>query len=60
MTTDASRNWAEWIDAAHKTYRDSIGTPNERPAYAYLKSIVEQAHAASRCDVDARCDGGAR
>jgi hypothetical protein len=57
VTTAASRDWAAWIDAAHKTYRDSIGTLNEQPAYAYLKSIVQQAQAASRCDVDARCEG---
>jgi hypothetical protein len=57
MSNVESRNWAVWIDAAHKVYRDSIGTLNERPAYVYLKSIVQQAQAASRCDVDARCEG---
>ncbi len=34
---------AEQIDAAHKLYRESIGTPNEEPAYELLVAVVRHA-----------------
>ncbi len=34
---------AKWIDAAHKLYRDAIGTPNEQPALDAFRGVVKYA-----------------
>ena len=31
---------AEWINAAHRSYADAIGTANEEPAMVYLQAVV--------------------
>lgn len=48
---------AEMIDAAHKVYRDSIGTPNEEPAYEFLRAAVKASHPSPPQPDDSPCIG---
>lgn len=39
--------FAVLIDEAHKAYRESIGTPNEEPAYEMLVATVRASQSSS-------------